>query len=194
MPGQLNEVKPGVTKKATIGVGETDLYIFEATGKEPRIEVYFKVLGVLDGKPDDVNRNYLLNYKALNTMKTFHTTDKNNLTEESFGFPIDPSNVSYLHGNSVVKGYLQKEGFFTVQIKNNLEHDFHYSIEVVTNAYRMVDFGTMIYDYVNTKDDTRYYELHVEEPGYVYLDMNTCMSSIKVYYENEDLENDKFKP
>ena len=89
--------------------------------------------------------------------------------------------------------YRPKPGFFTIAIENTLDVDFHYSIELLTNSYRMVEFNEMIYDYVNPNQGIRYYELHVDTPGYIYMDTNACLADIKVYYEDQDLDSDEFK-
>jgi hypothetical protein len=57
----------------------------------------------------------------------------------------------------------------------------------------MVEFNEMIYDYVNPNHSPKYYELHVDTPGYIYMDTNACLADIKVYYEDEDLDSEKFK-
>ena len=58
----------------------------------------------------------------------------------------------------------------------------------------MVDFGEMYYDYVNNKYDTKYYELHVTNPGYVYIDINSCLSNINLFVQIGQASKYKFKP
>lgn len=197
LPDELNEIHPGMAKKSTVGKGETDYYIFEAKGNEDKVEVFFKILGYAksDLKKDQFgNFSYADNYKALNQLHVYHTTNKEDLDTKKFGFEIQANTFSYLHGNSMVRTYQPRKGFFTVEIQNTLDKDFHYSIELLTNAFRMVDFGEMYYDYVNTKFDTKYFEIHVDSPGYVYIDINTCLSDINLYYMLGSEDKYKFKP
>ena len=187
-PGDISEFHSGITIKSTAGKNETDIYTYPATGKEEKIEIFFKALGVVGADPTDLDKSFGYYWKAINSFQVYHTSDKADLESRHFGYPMNAEQVSYLHGNSVVKTFNAKPGYYSLVYNNIADKAIHYSVELVTNQYRMIEVGQYVIDYLNQKTPVRYYELHIDEPGYIYLDFSTCLSNIKVYFNDQGLE------
>ena len=135
----------------------------------------------------DSDKHKLLN-SALDNLEIYYTSDKSLINTD-----IGTHNKDFMplqetrNNDAIVKTYQAMKGYYIIEINNILKENIHYSLEVVTNQYRVIQVGDYVTDYVTYENPSNYYEVYVEKPGFIYLDFKKCLSNVEFYYKKNDL-------
>jgi hypothetical protein len=124
---------------------------------------------------------------ALDSIVVYYTNAKENF---SAGSNLDENTVKLASVNesrnrdTIVKSYDAKRGYYIFRISNKLHGvNFRYSLQVLTNEYRVIATDEFVTDYLTNSRKVNYYELYLKKPGFVYLDFKKCFGDAEFYYK-----------
>jgi hypothetical protein len=124
---------------------------------------------------------------ALDSIVVYYTNAKENF---SAGSNLDENTVKLApvyesrNRDTIVKSYDPKRGYYIFRISNKLHGaNFRYSLQVLTNEYRIIATDEFVTDYLTHSRKVNYYELYLKKPGFVYLDFKKCFGDAEFYYK-----------